>query len=72
MSTPLIDPARAAESNLPYILGVSGALHAVAFIVALLRIYTRVGILKAAGKDDIAMAACIVSAVYDTRQRSTF
>ncbi|KAF3025013.1 hypothetical protein E8E14_014155 [Neopestalotiopsis sp. 37M] len=61
MSTTIpVDPARAAESNLPYILGVAGGIHAVAFIVASLRIYARVGILKAAGKDDIAMAGCIL------------
>lgn len=56
-----INPARAAESNLSHILGVTGAVHAVAFIIASLRVYARVGVLKAAGKDDIAIVACIVS-----------
>ncbi|KAK9788030.1 hypothetical protein SCARD494_10039 [Seiridium cardinale] len=62
MSTTTIDPARAAESNLPYILGVTGAVHGIAFIVASLRIYSRVVILKATGRDDIAMLACILCA----------
>ncbi|KAI1855095.1 hypothetical protein JX265_012283 [Neoarthrinium moseri] len=59
-TTKIVDPARAAESNLPYILGVTGAVHGVALIIAALRIYARVVILKAAGKDDLTMALCIL------------
>ncbi|KAK8050387.1 hypothetical protein PG994_012117 [Apiospora phragmitis] len=56
------DPEYPAESNLGPILSVTGAVHAIAFAVVVMRIYARIGILKAAGKDDYTMAACITCA----------
>lgn len=65
MSTPTtvaatVDPARAAESNLSRILVPVIVVHAIALAIGLSRFYVRVFMLKASGKDDLMMAACIV------------
>ncbi|RYN33820.1 hypothetical protein AA0112_g5607 [Alternaria arborescens] len=56
------DPARAAESNLGYLLGVTATFHAVALVFVAMRLYARVIIVKAFGKDDaliIASTVCV-------------
>ncbi|KAK8065225.1 hypothetical protein PG997_011972 [Apiospora hydei] len=47
-----IDAARAAETHLPRILGVSAAFHAFALILVACRVYTRACLVKSFGKDD--------------------
>ncbi|KAK8029647.1 Methylphloroacetophenone synthase [Apiospora rasikravindrae] len=47
-----IDPARAAESNLGWILGVTAAFHGLALIFVASRIYIRLAIVRSFGKDD--------------------
>ena len=54
------DPARAAESNLGYLLGVTTAFHVVALIFVGMRMYARVIIVKAFGKDDAFILAATV------------
>lgn len=56
----VVDPKRAAESNLGWILGVVTAVHAVAIIVAGLRSYVRIKIIKSLGRDDWTMVAATV------------
>ncbi|KAH8630165.1 Integral membrane protein [Alternaria alternata] len=56
------DPARAAESNLGYLLGVTATFHVVALVFVAMRLYARVIIVKAFGKDDaliIASTVCV-------------
>lgn len=55
------EPGRAAESNLGYLLGVTSALHVIALLFFGMRIYARVVIVKAFGKDDGTMLAATVS-----------
>lgn len=55
------DPVRAAESNLGYLLGVTATFHVVALIFVGLRMYARIAIVKAFGKDDALMLMSIVS-----------
>ncbi|KAK8054707.1 hypothetical protein PG994_009774 [Apiospora phragmitis] len=47
-----IDPARAAESNLGWIMGVTAAFHGLALIFVGFRIYIRLAIVRSFGKDD--------------------
>ncbi|KAK5660002.1 hypothetical protein OQA88_13468 [Cercophora sp. LCS_1] len=61
--TVFIDPVRAAESNLPRILGVTTAVHAVALIFVSLRMYARLFVVKSAGKDDICMVISALCAL---------
>ena len=56
-----IDPAWAEESNLGRILGVTALFHSLAVIFAALRLYVRLGIVKAPGVDDLFMVASVVS-----------
>jgi hypothetical protein len=58
------DPARAAENNLPRILGVLGTFHGLAILAVILRVYTRVIVVKAFGRDDIAIVLCSVSLLF--------
>ncbi|KAK3326856.1 hypothetical protein B0H66DRAFT_589376 [Apodospora peruviana] len=53
-----VDPARAAESNTAMILTVMTVFHALALIFVSLRLYARLVLVKAPGRDDIAMALC--------------
>ena len=55
------DPRRVAESNLGYILGVTATFHAIALIFVWLRLYARVFIVKAFGKDDAFIVVSTVS-----------
>lgn len=59
-TVPVIDPVRAAESNLPRILGVTTTVHAIALIFVSLRMYARLVVVKSAGKDDICMGISAV------------
>ncbi|KAK6848804.1 hypothetical protein PG995_012637 [Apiospora arundinis] len=52
-----IDPARAAETHLPRILGVSATFHAIALILVACRVYTRACLVKSFGKDDALIIA---------------
>ncbi|KAH6874690.1 hypothetical protein B0T10DRAFT_415115 [Thelonectria olida] len=52
-----VDPARAAESNLGRILGITTTFHVVALTCVCLRLYVRLGLVKAAGRDDWTMVA---------------
>ncbi|KAM5352647.1 hypothetical protein ACJ41O_005369 [Fusarium nematophilum] len=58
-----IDPERAAESNLGRILGVTGTLHVLALTFVGLRLYVRLGMVKAAGRDDWTMVASALCAL---------
>lgn len=55
------DPARAAESNLGYLLGVTATFHVIALIFVATRTYARFVIVKAFGRDDALMLAATVS-----------
>lgn len=57
---PPLDPAVAAETNLPRILGVTGVVHILALISVGLRLYVRIGLLRTPGKDDLAIVAASV------------
>lgn len=54
------DPARAAESNLGYLLGITATFHVVALFFVGMRVYARVVLVKAFGKDDVFMIASTV------------
>jgi hypothetical protein len=54
------DPARAAESNLGYLLGVTATFHAIALTFVGMRMYARFIIVKAFGKDDALILAATV------------
>jgi hypothetical protein len=55
-----IDPARAAESNLGYLLGVTATFHTIALMFVGMRMYARVVIVKAFGRDDALILAATV------------
>jgi hypothetical protein len=54
------DPVRAAESNLGYLLGVTATFHVLALTFVGMRMYARVIIVKAFGRDDALMLAAMV------------
>lgn len=54
------DPARAAESNLGYLLSITATFHVIALTFVGMRTYTRVIIVKAFGRDDTLMLAATV------------
>jgi hypothetical protein len=56
-----IDPARAAENNTARILGVTGFFHFLALSIVALRLYTRIKLVRAPGRDDIVMGFAAVS-----------
>ena len=56
-----IDPARAAESNLGWILGVTAAFHGLALIFVGFRVYIRLAIVRSFGKDDAMIVMSAVS-----------
>ncbi|KAK7911749.1 hypothetical protein PG985_014230 [Apiospora marii] len=58
-----INPARATESNLGWILGVTAAFHGLALIFVGLRTYTRLFIAKTFGKDDALMLMSTACAI---------
>lgn len=55
------DQTRAAESNLARILGVTTTFHVIALLFVGMRVYTRVAIVKAFGRDDALMLAATAS-----------
>lgn len=58
-----VDPARAAENNLPVLLAITATFHALAWIFVSLRVYTRLVLVKCFGKDDAFMVIALVSRV---------
>jgi hypothetical protein len=54
------DPVRAAESNLGYLLVVTATFHVIALVFVGMRMYARVVVVKAFGKDDALMVAATV------------
>lgn len=66
------DPARAAESNLGYLIGVTGTFHAIALIFVGLRMYARLVVVKAFGKDDALILASIASTTTQLRASNGF
>lgn len=57
---PPFDPARAAESNTAWLIGVMGTFIFVALVATALRLYTRIKVVKSPGWDDWVMLACTV------------
>lgn len=57
----VLDPATAAESNVGRILAVTTTFHFLALTSVGLRLYVRLGMVKAAGRDDWTMVASGVS-----------
>ncbi|KLU82365.1 hypothetical protein MAPG_01437 [Magnaporthiopsis poae ATCC 64411] len=60
---PPLDPARAAESNTEWLIGVMGTFVFLAVVATALRLYTRIKVVKSAGWDDWIMLACTACAV---------
>lgn len=60
-SVVVLDPATAAESNVGRILAVTTTFHFLALTSVGLRLYVRLGMVKAAGRDDWTMMASGVS-----------
>lgn len=54
------DPVRVAESNLGYLLSVTATFHIIALASVGMRMYARVIIVKAFGKDDALIIASTV------------
>ncbi|KAK0648295.1 hypothetical protein B0T16DRAFT_491120 [Cercophora newfieldiana] len=59
---PIMDPAWAAESNLVQILSIVTVIHLLALACVLLRLYTRLFVVKSPGVDDLCMALSLVCA----------
>jgi len=55
-----MDPAFAHETNLPRILGVSTTFHFIALAFVALRLYARLFVVKAFGKDDACICVAAV------------
>jgi hypothetical protein len=66
-STPVIDPARAAESNTATLITVLTIFHAIALVFVSLRVYARAFVIKTFGKDDIFMVLSAVRSPLNTR-----
>lgn len=58
--TLVFDPSRAAESNVPRILGLGITFYTLALVAFGLRVYTRAVIVRSFGKDDVLMILCMV------------
>jgi len=56
-----VDPARAAESNLPWILGLTSLFHSIALLFVGLRVYTRLFHVRSFGMDDALIVVSMVS-----------
>jgi hypothetical protein len=54
------DPARVAESNLGYLLGVTATFHVIALAFVGMRMYARIIIVNAVSKDDALILASAV------------
>lgn len=57
----MVDPARAAESNLPWLLGLTSLFHSTALLFVGLRIYTRLFHVRSFGMDDALIVVSVVS-----------
>jgi hypothetical protein len=65
------EPARAAESNLGYLLGVTATFHIIALMFVGMRMYARVVIVKAFGRDDaLILAATVRKHIYSYLARN--
>lgn len=58
---PGVNPAWAAQNNLPKILAITSVIHILALISVGLRLYVRIGLLRTPGKDDAFITAAAVS-----------
>ncbi|KAK7431940.1 hypothetical protein QQZ08_001559 [Neonectria magnoliae] len=58
-----IDPVWAAESNVPRIIAITTVFHVLALICVGLRLYVRLGMVKAAGRDDWTMVGSALCAL---------
>ena len=56
-----IDPVRAAEHRLPEIMAPLTVVFFLAVVIVILRMYSRIILIKSPGRDDWVMLACIVS-----------
>ncbi|KAJ1324674.1 hypothetical protein MN608_09377 [Microdochium nivale] len=54
-----LDPVYAAENNLPWLLGVTCTFHVIAWVMVILRVYTRQILVKSFGKDDALMVIAL-------------
>ena len=61
---PVFTPEFIGESNLGRILGVQTVVHVLALIVVAARMYARVFVVKAFGKDDACMALAAVRSLF--------
>ena len=61
---PPFNPALAGESNLGRILGVQTVVHVLGLIIVAARMYARVFVVKAFGKDDACMALAAVRSLF--------
>jgi len=59
-TTAALDPAYVATNNLPWLLGVTVSFHILAWIMVILRVYTRIVLVKSFGKDDALMVMGLV------------
>jgi hypothetical protein len=62
MAPATVDPARAAESNLSWILGVLVVFHVIAILFVFLRLYTRIFMVKTFGLDDVLICLSMACA----------
>lgn len=60
LSPPAVDPAYAAETNFPMMMGVEGTLMGLALLFVALRTYARLAIVKSFGWDDAMMILTLV------------
>lgn len=54
------DPARVAENNTGRIIGISAVFYGIALIFVTARVYTRVFLVRAFGRDDTVMIGATV------------
>lgn len=59
-TTAALSPAYIATNNLPWLLGVTVSFHTLAWIMVILRVYTRIVLVKSFGKDDALMVMGLV------------
>ncbi|KAK1749857.1 hypothetical protein QBC47DRAFT_311093, partial [Echria macrotheca] len=62
LTTPVIDPLRAAETNLAQILAVVSVCHILALACVFIRIYIRAIVVRSPGMDDMCIAIAILCA----------
>lgn len=67
---PIIDPTRAAESNTAQLLAILTTVHIFALLWLLLRLYVRVLVVKAPGRDDVCIVLSAVCHFTDVHTRA--